>query len=76
MAVDGCEGRRCETAGAAMVAYMLAYGRLCSDRSSIEKCKRRWSNALEWWFSGGGGSWIVALCYWGMAWLVSIVVRC
>ena len=27
----GCEGRRCEMAGAAVVAY----GRLCSDRSSI-----------------------------------------
>ena len=32
-AVRGCEGRRCETAGAAMVAY----GRVSSDRCSIGK---------------------------------------
>ena len=43
-AARGREGRRCETAGAAMVAY----ARLCSDRSSIGNCKRRWLNALEW----------------------------
>ena len=41
-AVRGCEGRRCQTA----VAAMLAYGRLSSDRSSIGKCNRRWLNAL------------------------------
>ena len=58
-AVGGCEGRRCKTAVAAMVAYarlwspMLAYARLWSDRSAIGKCNRKWSNALEWWFQGG-----------------------
>ena len=31
MAVGGCEGRRCETAGAAMVAY----GRLCSASAPL-----------------------------------------
>ena len=42
-AVGGCEGRRCETAGAAMVAYgrlcapIGAYARLSSDRCSIGK---------------------------------------
>ena len=30
-AVGGCEGRRCETA----VAAMLAYARICSDRCPI-----------------------------------------
>ena len=53
-AVGGCEGRRCETAGAAMVAYlclwspMFAYARLWSDPSAMGKCNcnRRWSNAL------------------------------
>ena len=51
-AVGGCEGRRCETAGAAMVAYvrlwsaMVGYGRLWSDRSAIGKCNRMRSNAL------------------------------
>ena len=50
--VGGCEGRRCGTAVAAMLAYarlcspMVAYARLSSDRSSIGKCKRRWLNAL------------------------------
>ena len=32
-AVNGYEGRKCQTTGAAMVAY----GRLCSDRFSIGK---------------------------------------
>ena len=41
-AAGGCEGRRCETADAAMVAC----GRLSSDRLSIGKCNCRWSNAL------------------------------
>ena len=47
-AVRLCEGRRCKTA----VADMVAYGRLCSDRSSIEKCKRRWLNALDAGYRG------------------------
>ena len=37
-AVVGCEGRRCETA----VAAMLAYARLGSDRCSIRKWNGRW----------------------------------
>ena len=70
--VGGCEGRRCETAVAAMLAYgrlcspMVAYARLSSDRSSIGKCKRRWLNALERWVPDGAGLWMVALSYWGM----------
>ena len=45
---------------------MVAYARLCSDRSSIGKCKRRWLNAKEWWLPGGAGLRMVAVCYWGM----------
>ena len=61
-AVRLCEGRRCKTAGAAM----LAYGRISSDRSAIGKCKCRWLNALERWLPGGAGLRMVALCYCGM----------
>ena len=50
-AVGGCEGRRCETA----IAAMVAHARLSSDRSSIGKRKRRRLNALVlgcgWWRS-------------------------
>ena len=65
-AVRQCEGRRCETAVADMVAYarlwspMLAYG---PDRSAIGKCKCRWLNASERWLPGGAGLRMVALCY-------------
>ena len=60
--VRWCEGRRCKTA----VADMVAYGRLGSDRSATGKCKCRWLNALERWLPGVAGLRMVALCYWGM----------
>ena len=63
-AVGGCAGRRCETAGAAMVAYaclclpMVAYARLTSDRCSgneIVGCESHCSGGFQvvlawrWW---------------------------
>ena len=38
----------------------------------IGECHWKWSNALEWFMSGG----MVALCYWGMAWQVSMLAPC
>ena len=68
-AVRQCEGRRCETA----VADMVAYARLWSPM--LASC-RIGLNALERWLLGGAGLRMVALCYWGMAVQVSMVAWC
>ena len=82
-AVGGCEGRRCETA----VAAMLAYGRLCSPMVAYARlCSPIVRSVLHWEVPSQvvkrivivGCRWLrtVALCYWGMVVQVSMVARC